>query len=332
MFQLKDKAQFLKRTRTLLFLFSALFMLSACGEDSDLDNAVLKMNDDNILFMNISLGFIMLGVALKLRVKDFVLVFSAPKSVLIGCLSQFVALPFLTFLLVLILNPMPSVAMGMMIVAACPGGNISNFMTSLANGNTALSVCMTAIASVAAVFMTPFNISFWGGMYAPTSEILSDVSLDFFAMLKIVGMILLIPLALGMLLRAFKPKIADLLVPITHYGSILIFGGIVVFAFGANTDLFVKYIHLIVFIVLAHNALGILTGFSLARIFRLPSADQKTLAIETGIQNSGLGLGLIFAFFDGMGGMAIVAGWWSIWHIISGLSIAYFLKNKNLKD
>ena len=80
--------------------------------------------------------------------------------------------------------------------------------------------------------------------------------------------------------------------------------------------------------MLAHNALGILTGFSLARIFRLPSADQKTLAIETGIQNSGLGLGLIFAFFDGMGGMAIVAGWWGIWHIISGLSIAYFLKKQ----
>ena len=330
MSQIKYKNQFLKFTRALLFLFSILFTLSACGEDSELDNAVLKMNDDNILFMNISLGFIMLGVALKLRVRDFVLVFSAPKSVVIGFISQFFALPFLTFLLVLILNPMPSVAMGMMIVAACPGGNISNFMTSLANGNTALSVCMTAIASVAAVFMTPFNISFWGGMYAPTSEILSDVSLDFLAMLKIVGMILLIPLTIGMLLREFKPKIADLLVPITHYGSILIFGGIVVFAFSANTDLFVKYIHLILFIVLAHNALGILTGFSLARVFKLPSADQKTLAIETGIQNSGLGLGLIFAFFDGMGGMAIVAGWWSIWHIISGLSIAYFFKNKKL--
>ena len=221
---------------------------------------------------------------------------------------------------------MPSVAMGMIIVAACPGGNVSNFMTSLANGNTALSVCMTAIASVIAVFMTPLNISFWGGMYAPTSEILSDVSLDFFAMLKIVGMILLIPLTIGMLLREFKSKIADFLVPITHYGSILIFGGIVVFTFSANTDLFLKYIHLILFIVLAHNTLGILTGFSLARVFKLPYADQKTLAIETGIQNSGLGLGLIFAFFDGMGGMAIVAGWWSIWHIISGLSIAYFFK------
>lgn len=330
MSQLKNKTQLLKRTKALLFLFSALFILSACGEDSDLDNAVLKMNEDNILFMNISLGFIMLGVALKLRVKDFILVFSAPKSVIIGFLSQFVALPFLTYLLVLILNPMPSVAMGMMIVAACPGGNISNFMTALANGNTALSVCMTAIASISAVFMTPINISFWGGLYAPTSVILNEVSLDFFEMLKIVGMILLIPLIIGMLLRAFKPKIADILLPVTHYGSILIFGGIVVFAFGANTDLFVKYIHLIIFIVLAHNTIGIFTGYSLARLFKLPGPDQKTLAIETGIQNSGLGLGLIFAFFDGMGGMAIVAGWWGIWHIISGLSIAYFFKNKKL--
>ena len=330
MSQLKNKTQLLKRTKALLFLISALFILSACGEDSDLDNAVLKMNQDNILFMNISLGFIMLGVALKLRVKDFILVFSAPKSVIIGFLSQFVALPFLTYLLVLILNPMPSVAMGMMIVAACPGGNISNFMTALANGNTALSVCMTAIASVSAVFMTPINISFWGGLYAPTSVILNEVSLDFFEMLKIVGVILLIPLIIGMLLRAFKPKIADILLPVTHYGSILIFGGIVVFAFGANTDLFVKYIHLIIFIVLAHNTIGIFTGYSLARLFKLPGPDQKTLAIETGIQNSGLGLGLIFAFFDGMGGMAIVAGWWGIWHIISGLSIAYFFKNKKL--
>ena len=330
MSQLKNKTQLLKRTKAFLFLISALFILSACGEDSDLDNAVLKMNEDNILFMNISLGFIMLGVALKLRVKDFILVISAPKSVIIGFLSQFVALPFLTYLLVLILNPMPSVAMGMMIVAACPGGNISNFMTALANGNTALSVCMTAIASISAVFMTPINISFWGGLYAPTSVILNEVSLDFFEMLKIVGMILLIPLIIGMLLRAFKPKIADILLPVTHYGSILIFGGIVVFAFGANTDLFVKYIHLIIFIVLAHNTIGIFTGYSLARLFKLPGPDQKTLAIETGIQNSGLGLGLIFAFFDGMGGMAIVAGWWGIWHIISGLSIAYFFKNKKL--
>ena len=320
--------KFLFQQSKWFILFISLILLSSCQEQKELDDAVLKLNDQNILFMNLSLGFIMLGVALKLRIDDFKRVFSAPKSVIIGFVSQFLALPFLTFLLVLVFQPMPSVALGMMIVAACPGGNISNFMTSLANGNTALSVCMTAIASICAVFMTPLNISLWGGMYPPTARILHEVNLDFFEMLKIVGMILLIPLVLGMLIRFYKPRIADFLHPITHYGSMLIFGGIVVFAFTANMDLFLKYIHLVILVVFAHNALGILTGYSLARLFKLPSKDQKTLAIETGIQNSGLGLGPIFAFFDGMGGMAIVAGWWGIWHIVSGLSISYFFRNR----
>ena len=322
-----------KITRNRLLWFFSIFvllLLSSCVEDKELDNADLKFDDKNIFIMNLSLGFIMFGVALQLKIDDFKRVFSAPKSVLIGFVSQFIALPFLTFLIVWVFKPMPSVAMGMMIVAACPGGNISNFMTSLANGNTALSVCMTAIASVCAVFMTPLNISFYGGLYPPTAVILNDVSLDFFAMLKIVGMILLIPLVFGMSLRYYKPKIADLFHKFTHYGSMLIFGLIVVFAFTANMDLFLKYIHLVLFVVFAQNALGIFTGFGLAKLFRLPFNDQKTLAIETGIQNSGLGLGLIFSFFNGMGGMVIVAGWWGIWHIVSGLSLAYFFRNRSL--
>ena len=319
---------FLSKLVKALFFIGLFFSLFSCEQQDALDSTTLKFDKDNLLIMNLSLGFIMFGVALQLSIKDFLLVFKAPRSVLVGFLSQFIALPFLTFLLVLVFKPLPSVALGMMVVAACPGGNISNFMTSLAKGNTALSVCMTAIASVVAVFMTPLNISFWGGMYGPTSEILHAVHLDFFEMLKIVGMILIIPLILGMTIRAYRSKLADILQPITHYGSLLIFLAIVILAFKANLDLFVSYIHLIVFIVFAHNAVGILTGWSLARLFRLPKADSKTLAIETGIQNSGLGLGLIFTFFNGMGGMALVAGWWGIWHIISGLSVAYFFKNR----
>ena len=322
-----------KITRNRLLWFFSIFvllLLSSCVEDKELDNADLKFDDKNIFIMNLSLGFIMFGVALQLKIDDFKRVFSAPKSVLIGFVSQFIALPFLTFLIVWIFKPMPSVAMGMMIVAACPGGNISNFMTSLANGNTALSVCMTAIASVCAVFMTPLNISLYGGFYPPTAAILEDVNVDFFDMLEILGMILLIPLVMGMTVRYYKPKIADLLNKFTHYGSMIIFGLIIVFAFITNMDLFLKYIHLVIFVVFAHNAIGIFTGFGLARLFKLPSKDQKTLAIETGIQNSGLGLALIFSSFSGMGGMVIVAGWWGIWHIISGLSLAYFFRNRSL--
>ncbi len=268
----------------------------------------------------------MFGVALQLTPRDFRMVFKYPKSVLIGFFSQFIVLPCLTFLLVLVFKPMPSIALGMMLVAACPGGNISNFMTSLANGNAALSVCMTAIASICAVFMTPLNITFWGGMYEPTAEILNSVSLSFLDMVKIVAMILIVPMIIGMFVRQFKPKVADALHPFTHYSSILIFAAIVVLAFRANFDFFLKYVHLVAFIVLVHNTTGILSGLGLAKLFQLNRADQKTLAIETGIQNSGLGLGLIFTFFSGLGGMAIVAGWWGIWHIISGMSIAYYFK------
>jgi len=319
-----------RNRRLWFFSIFVLLLLSSCVEDKELDNAHLKFDNKNIFIMNLSLGFIMFGVALQLKIDDFKRVLSAPKSVLIGFVSQFIALPFLTFLIVWIFKPMPSVAMGMMIVAACPGGNISNFMTSLANGNTALSVCMTAIASVCAVFMTPLNISFYGGFYPPTAAILEDVNVDFFDMLEILGMILLIPLVMGMTVRYYKPKVADLLNKFTHYGSMIIFGLIIVFAFITNMDLFLKYIHLVIVVVFAHNAIGIFTGFGLARLFKLPSKDQKTLAIETGIQNSGLGLALIFSSFFGMGGMVIVAGWWGIWHIISGLSLAYFFRNRYL--
>lgn len=295
---------------------------------NELDQVTVHLDESSIFYLNLSLGFIMFGVALKLTLKDFFLVFTHPKAVLIGFVSQFFALPFLTFLLILLFQPIPSVALGMIIIAACPGGNISNFMTATAKGNIALSVCITAISSICAVFMTPLNISIWGGMYAPTAEILESVNLDLGDMVKIIAMILIVPLIAGMLVRQYKPRLADRLHPFTHYGSIFIFAAIVFLVFRANFDNFIAYVHLIIFIVLVHNATGILSGLGLAKIFKLPPVDQKTLAIETGIQNSGLGLGLIFTFFDGLGGMAIVAGWWGIWHIISGLSLAYFFKNR----
>ncbi len=266
----------------------------------------------------------MFGVAINLRLEDFIRVIKSPKSTLVGIFSQFLVLPSLTFLLVLIIQPRPSFALGMMLVAACPGGNISNFMTAMARGNTALSVSLTAVSSTLAIIMTPLNITFWGSLYPPTASILTEVSLDFWELFKTITMLLLIPIFLGMLLRKWKPTIADKLHPIMHYSSIAIFAGIVIMAFNANFDLFIAHIHLVVLLVFAHNAFALLAGFNLARVFKLQLQDRKSIAIETGIQNSGLGLIIIFGFFEGLGGMAIVAAWWGIWHIISGLCLAYF--------
>jgi BASS family bile acid:Na+ symporter len=110
--------------------------------------------------------------------------------------------------------------------------------------------------------------------------------------------------------------------------------GFVVAAFASNFQYFLKYIHLIALIVLAHNALGLATGYFLPRLFKLPKKDRRTIAIETGIQNSGLGLVLIFNpnLFDGLGGMAFIAAAWGIWHIVSGLGLAYFWSRRPILD
>ena len=119
----------------------------------------------------------MFGIALEIAVADFKAIIKQPKLVLTGVASQFLVLPAITFLLVWFLEPFASIALGMFMVAACPGGNISNFITHLAKGNTALSVTLTAIATLLAIVMTPLNLSFWGALYEPTNEILKAVSI-----------------------------------------------------------------------------------------------------------------------------------------------------------
>lgn len=293
-----------------------------------IDLVRLHFSETNLFFLNLSLGFIMLGVAINLKVSDFLLVLKHPKAVVAGVLAQFVILPALTYLLIVLLNPTPSFALGMMLVAACPGGNISNFMSATAKGNAALSVSLTAVSSTLCILMTPLNLAMWASFYAPTALILQEVSLDLLDMFGTITTILIIPTLLGMLLRRYKPLIADELHPFMHYGSIFIFAVIVFLAFSANFDHFLTYIHYIVLLVCVHNGVALLAGYQVATLFGLSKSDRRSITIETGIQNSGLGLILIFSFFDGMGGMALIAAWWGIWHIFSGLGLSFFWRRK----
>ncbi len=274
----------------------------------------------------------MFGVALDLRIIDFVRLTKVPKPAIVGVLSQFLVLPLLTFLLVLVIEPRPSIAMGMMIVAACPGGNVSNFMTSLARGNVALSVSLTAISTVAAIFMTPFNLSFWASLYPPTAKILTAVSIDTFEVFQTIVLILAIPLVLGMLVRQYYPKTAATLMKWLKPISIIIFLAFVLVAFSNNISIFLDYFQFMVLIVFVHNALAFACGYSMATIFGLSDDDRKSITIETGIQNSGLGLLLIFSFFHGLGGMAMIAAWWGIWHIISGLTLGMLWSRYTLQS
>lgn len=291
---------------------------------SPLDTIELDFGTSSLWILNVSLAIIMFGVSLNLTIEDFQRVFRNPKSPLLGMLSQFIILPAITFCLVLIIEPAPSIAMGMMLVAACPGGNISNFISHLAGANTALSVSLTAISTLAAIVMTPFNLRFWASLYEPTNTLLTEISIDHMEVFKAITLLLGIPLIVGMVFRKLKPELAQRISKKLKPVSVLIFISFVLLAFAKNYQIFIDYFQYIIFIVFIHNSVALVAGYLVGRLTKLPLPDQKTLAIETGIQNSGLGLLLIFTFFNGLGGMAIIAAWWGIWHIVSGLAIAYF--------
>lgn len=296
----------------------------------NMDEVTLNFNSEGLLLLNFLLGFIMFGVALDLKIEDFKRVLLNPKASIIGLISQWVILPIITIFLIYVFDPQPSIALGMILVACCPGGNISNFISKLSGGNAALSVSLTALTTSAAIFMTPFSFAFWASFISSTDGLMSNISLNIWDMLSTIIYLIVIPVVVGVAFARYKPTIANKIRKPINVLSIVIFAAFVVVAFMKNADYFVEYIHLIFIIVLFHNGLAFLSGYLMGKAAGLEESERKAISIETGIQNSGLGLVLIFNFFDGIGGMAIVAGWWGIWHIIAGLIIAAIWSNKKL--
>ncbi len=296
-----------------------------------IDQISLNFSKAGLLGLNVVIGLMMYGMALDMKTDDFKRVAKSPKGPAIGLVAQFLLLPAFTFGLTLILPVTPSMALGMMMVAACPGGNLSNVMTYLAGGNAALSVSMTAVSTAAAVVMTPLNLSIWGSLNPATQVILRKVSLEPMDVFQTIVLILGIPLLLGLSTSRFYPNLADKIRKPFKIVSVIIFCLFVAAALGANWQNFLRAIGLVAFGVFVHNAMALSLGYSAARLFGLEERDRRAVAIEVGIQNSALALVLIFQFFNGLGGMAVIAGWWGIWHIISGLTMALFWSRRPLK-
>jgi len=308
-------------------------MLLKTNVDIPIDSIKINFDSEGLWILNIALAIIMFGVALSIKIDDFKLLIKKPKILFVGVFSQFFLLPALTFVAILIIKPHPSFALGMMMIAACPGGNISNFFSKMANGNAALSVSLTAFATLICIIMTPFNLQFYGGLYEPTNAILKTVELDPFSLFKLVLLILGVPLILGMLTNIYFEETAKKIEKKLKPFSMIIFLALIVIAVYDNLDIFLNYIHLVAGLVIFHNIGAYFIGFYTAKTFGLEKRDRKTISMETGIQNGGLGLLLIFQFFDGLGGMALFAAFWSIWDIFSGLVLATFWTkdNKQLK-
>lgn len=300
--------------------------------DFNIDQTTLEYckNLENILAIKVILGFIMFGVALELTVQDFKLVKEHPRGPLVGLASQLFVLPILTIILIHILQPPATIALGMVLVAACPGGSVSNFLGVMAKANAALQVTLSALTTVAGLIFTPLNFWLYGSMYGPSAKLLRTIEVPPLEVAREIFVILGLPLAIGMVIRHYYPSIAAKITKPVKTASILIFAGLVIGALIKESKVIVTFGPIIIAIVALHNALGFIGGYWFARATRLPERDCRSVSIETGIQNSGLGLGLICAFFDGSGGMAMIAAAWGVWHLIAGGTVAFYWSRKPL--
>ena len=313
-----------------------------------LDSLDVQMGGNGgMIALNIVLAIVMFGVALGIKPKTFVDIIKNPRSVIIGIICQLILLPALTFLLTITFKNWltPMISLGMILVASCPGGNISNFITSLSRGNSELSVSLTAFNTAACVVTTPLNFAFWGKMYlnfAGNHGIgsLPELQIPLGEIFQSIFIIMGIPLVLGILCGQYLPKVANVLRKPLQYLSIAVFIAMVVIIFTGNIDVFMKCIRYIFLIVLLHNLLALGIGFGTSTLLKLPYKDRRTLTIETGIQNSGLGLILLLnpnifpetGAWANNGGMLVITAWWGVWHIISGLTLAFLWKVRGRKE
>ena len=286
-----------------------------------------------MIALNIVLAIVMFGVALGIKPRTFIDIIKSPRSVIIGIICQLILLPALTFLLTITFKDWlsPMISLGMILVASCPGGN------------TELSVSLTAFNTAACVFTTPLNFAFWGNMYINFADkrdmVLPDLQIPLSDVFVTIVILLGIPLVLGVLCAQYLPKVAKALKKPMQYLSIIFFVAMVCIAFGGNFGVFIKCIQYIFLIVLVHNLLALGIGFGTSTLLKMPYKDRRTITIETGIQNSGLGLALLLnpnifnpEIWSNNGGMLVITAWWGVWHIISGLTLAGLWRAKGRKE
>lgn len=278
----------------------------------------VNFSPESLLALNVILGLILFGIAIDLRKEDFIILLNRKKSAIAGLVAHFIILPLLTYALAYLLAPPPEIALGMVLIAACPGGNMANMFSYLAKANTALSVGLTSVSHILAIFLTPLNFAIYGRLLPGTEKIFQQISVDPVETVLTVLLVIVLPLALGLYLAAKSPKVAARIRPYMKKIALGAFAIFLVAAIASNVQTFVDNVTTIFPIVVLHNALALLAGYLLGRSLKVPEGDARTIAFETGVQNAGLGLVIVFNFFQGSGGMAVVVAIWGVWHLISG--------------
>ncbi len=284
----------------------------------------LQFSPTAALALQCILALVIFGVSLELSFSDFRRLLAAPKPVLVALLSQLIALPLLTWALIWATDPAPGLALGLMMTAACPGGNMSNVLTHWSGGRTAVSMSATTISSLISPLTTPLTFALLGGLHPATQNALAAVKVPVLELVFTIGIALVLPLLAGMTLAQTQPALAHRLQkPLRRFG-LVVFLGFVALALAANGKLFMAVLASVFGLVAAHNALALACGFSFGTLFKVGEGARRAITFETGIHNTALGLTLVFTFFPSQTSMMIVLGWWGVWHLITGGLLAWF--------
>lgn len=284
------------------------------------------------IVLSLVLATMVFSVALELRVADFQGVARAPRAVLAGLVPQFLLLPLATWGLTMVLDLPPNTEAAMILVACCPGGALSNVVTHLGRGNTALSFSISAVASVLALVLTPFNFTWMVSANPATAGWLRQLSIDASDIWISLLALLAVPMLLGMAFaHRFPVATARIRRPLARasVAALLLFiaAGLV-----RDRQLLTAALLPQLGLVIGHNALGLTLGWLGASAFRVGMRDRRAITIEGGMQNSGLALGIIAVQFNADLGMVIIASLWGIWHIVSGLTLATIWRKQDVRS
>jgi bile acid:Na+ symporter, BASS family len=283
------------------------------------------------LVLSLVLATMVFSVALELKVADFTRVAQSPRAVVCGLVPQFLLLPGATWLATLALDLPPNVEAAMILVACCPGGSLSNVVTHFGRGNTALSVSISAVAALMALFLTPFNFTWMVASNPATAGWLRQLDIEASAIWWSLLALLAVPMVLGLAMGRAAPALTERIrKPLANF-SLLALLAFIVLGLIRERQLLTAQILPQLLIVVMHNAAGLLLGWAAARAFRVSERDRRAVMIEGGMQNSGLALGIIAVQFNADLGMVIIASLWGIWHIVSGMSLALLWRRKDAR-
>ena len=273
----------------------------------------------------LALMLVMFGVALGLRIQDFRILADQPSLYLGGVLAQIVLLPLVTFGLIILISPPPSIALGMIVVACCPGGSVSNLLTYLSRGDIAVSVALTATSSMLAALLTPASTLFWARAYEPTAELLISLDVNPLLFIGQTTLLLALPLAAGMIVAAKMPDLAERIRKRATVAGAAVLGATIVYGIAYFYPILWPAIGLLAGITIMHNTAAFATGAVVGMVLSKQASIRRALTFEIGIQNAGLALIILLAQLKGVGGAAAVAAVWGVWDLIAGglLAMSY---------